>query len=110
MHLDRVEKTREAVTITLNKFMALAGFTDVELCTATLVPVLEVIFEMPAKGPPRGSKEWIRLQLLDLDLVPFRDLCEFPQLMRAYCKRSVSPLTRHNPNTNPNPMIGTDCG
>lgn len=94
MHLDRVEKTREAITITLNKFMALAGMTDVEVCTVTLLPALEVIFQMPAKGPPRGSKEWIRLQLLELDLVPYSDLCEYPQLMRAYCKHSVSTLNQ----------------
>ena len=104
MHLDRVEKTREAITIALRKF-ALAGLTDVDVATTTLLPALEVIFRMPAKGSPRGSKEWIRRQLRELQHVTFKDLCEFPQLMRAHCKREVS--TRTRPNKKPNPNLYT---
>ena len=90
MHLDRNECTRDACTLVITKMLAVPGWTDVEVVSKKMVPVMECIFRMPAKGPPRGSPQWLRLQLQELNLVTFEDLCEFPALMRAHCKREVS--------------------
>ena len=70
--------------------LAVPGWTDVDNVAKKLLPVLECVFRMPAKQPPRGSQQWIQIQLREIKLCTFKDLCEFPQLMRVYCKQEVS--------------------
>jgi len=89
MYLDRSEKTREAVSRTIENYLKLPYMSDVDQATKMMVPVMEIIFRMPAKGPPRGSPAWLRLQLQELSVVSWKDLDDFPQLLRAYDKREV---------------------
>ena len=89
MYLDRSEKTRDAVSTTIEDYLKLPYMCDVDETTEIMIPVLEVIFQMPAKGPPRGSQAWLRLQLQELSVVSYADLDKFPQLLRAYDKREV---------------------
>ena len=89
MYLERNKKTRDAVKTTIENFIRLPYMSDVDETTKIMIPVMEVIFKMPAKGPPRGSQPWLRLQMQELSVVSWADMDEFPQLLRAYDKREV---------------------
>lgn len=54
------------------------------------LPVLEVLFGMPAAGPARGSPAWIEKLCGEPDSVSFAEMVEFPALLRAYVKQQIA--------------------
>ena len=51
-----------------------------------VLPCLEHIFQMPSTGPQVGSEEWVTLMREDITLVSFKQLTEYPELLRIFVK------------------------
>ena len=94
-HLDRSNFVHAAVCFVMKSWpqedRPFQG--DVDKTCAGILPLMEVIFRMPARGPVEGSEEWIKRKLERVDsTVEFRFLDAYPRLMRAYIKKYVCTL------------------
>ena len=68
VYLDRNEGTRAVCKIVITTMLAVPGWTDVDYVAKKLLPVMECVFRMSTKEPPRGSQQWIQLQLREIKL------------------------------------------
>ena len=64
----------------------------------SLLPVLEDVFNMPAAGPARGSKQWIRLLKDNPEMITFRDAVENSNLRRVLVQCIISRCFTDNGN------------
>ena len=56
-------------------------------CVLTqLLPLIELVFEMPTLRPQRGSQRWIKFMCENLHHPCFRDMAEYPPIFRAAFK------------------------
>jgi hypothetical protein len=63
---------------------------EVEEAAEAALPVLEVLFGMPAAGPARGSPAWIEKLCGAPDSISYAEMVEFPALLRAYVKQQIA--------------------
>ena len=63
---------------------------DVEKIIKELLPVLEILLSMPARGPSEGTSEWLKVCLQDLSVVTFGQMVKYPKLLRAFTKKMLS--------------------
>ena len=52
--------------------------------TKAILPILEILFDMPGSGPPVGSEAWLVKMKTDTKLITFRQMAVYPELMRAH--------------------------
>ena len=57
-----------------------------EEATDVVLPILEDLFEMPARGPPEGSPQWLATMKSNPHLITFQMMDKYDELMRAYIK------------------------
>ena len=88
LHAQRVADTTNAVTTVMQDLPAteLPYNGDVKLAAQEVLPVLEDLFKMPDMGPPRGSKQWIRLSKTNIQDAEFSDIAKYEALMVAFIK------------------------
>ena len=63
---------------------------DVDKTLHELLPVLEILLSMPARGPSEGSSEWIKTCLQDMSMVTFEHMTKYPKLLRAFVKDHIA--------------------
>ena len=54
--------------------------------SARLLPILEILFDMPAPGPRRGSPAWIQALVDRPHFITFEQMMNYPTLLRTYVK------------------------
>ena len=59
---------------------------DIEVAVGAVRPILEILFEMPAPGPVPGSAQWVQALIDNPDLITFKNMMQFPSLLRGYVK------------------------
>lgn len=57
-----------------------------------VLPVLEELFEMPARGPPVGSNEWLKQMQSDPGSISYKEMDKYDALMRCHTKHSLKTL------------------
>ena len=51
-----------------------------------MLPLIELVFEMPELRPTRGTQRWVKYMCNNLHQTDFRDMAEFPLIFRAAYK------------------------
>jgi len=98
LHVDRRSITSSAVTAVFSEGRAdeLPFDGDADVAVRVLMPVLELLFEMPVLRPMRNSKEWEAYMCKHLQECNFEDLCENARLSKAYFKYHVNRFGDNN--------------
>jgi len=58
----------------------------------TVMPILEELLEMPSRGPPVGSQDWIVAMKNDPGVITFKHMAEYRPLMRCYVNWALKTL------------------
>ncbi len=51
-----------------------------------VLPVLEILFRMPAPGPREGTQQWLKLLQSNPHLITYEKMVQYPPLMRTHVK------------------------
>ena len=55
-----------------------------------VLPIIEQLFDLPARGPDVGSEEWFVKLEADTSLITFRQMSLYPRLLKAYVKWTLN--------------------
>lgn len=84
--------------------LLLMSLCDVMCVFTQMLPLVELVFEMPALRPTRGSPRWVKFMRENLHHATFRDMSEFPSVFRAAYK-----MHKRSFNNNGRPkLVNTD--
>ena len=59
---------------------------DPEACAETLLPIVETLFQLPGRGPPKGSKSWIASLVRSPKNATYENMVSYPEILDAYIK------------------------
>ena len=72
---------------------------NIQDACAAVLPILEILFKMPAPGPRRGSNQWLQDLLDHPNIITFKDMMEFDVLLLKYIKTTDKPKLYHGETT-----------
>ena len=95
---DRHDMLKQAIKVASrgvpSKWLVSTGFSDVHARAVQLLPMFETCFKLEGPTMQRGSSKWLEYMMTKCQECEFRDLVEYPQLLKRYLQLQLeSPLT-----------------